>query len=693
MFMKSPLLLGLLLLAPGCRQEAGKKAPQREGGLESPDATMASLPDARGADAGVAVADVPAAAADLRSAAERAFLEFLEAYNAGFRQRLVGCFNFSATVIARDVHREATPSMLTSLRLGLSGWDAAQAARCLDQLATAPCLDIASGRALVACGKVITGRVADDDFCVDDVDCRQPGRVCGLGGIGQCAGVCQRRLTGTAPAGEGAACVADEGCLTGLYCRTAAGSDGTCRPIVPGEACQHPAECPWPYTCVAGSYQIDRAAGELCQQIDTVESDCVYTATCKPIGSQMACVSDQPHGPPPVPREIPLGGKCGDTDDPCILGTFCLIDPAMLMQEPPPPRLIGICLPWRNAGEPCSPAESCRPGSECLQGRCAACPSGTAPDAGAADLPPPTGDASCGANLKSDPASCGACGRSCQGATCREGFCLPRALGSGIDGEPEGLAVDDSGVYITESALYGRVLRVTTDGSAPLKVLAPLQPQPAGLAIDATHVYWVNLSGVVSRVPKLGGAVEVLAMGEAQPRLVAVDDANVYWTIDGRPDPPGVRRMPKAGGTPELFAAAESPGGIALDASYAYWADGTGTISRRAKGGGPVQVLAAGEQGAHRIALDATRVYFTADEHIGSVPKVGGPVTIVSPTFNAQDVATDGEGGVYWTTNTEIERWRQGPLRLVDGIFPHELEVRGPWVYYVTGSSLLRVAK
>jgi len=696
MFKKSPVVLVALVVLPACSHRGAPAAPERHDAGPR-DAEPASALDAAvsfDARADLTVApDAPADVVDLRSAAERAYLAFLAAYNARYAERLVGCFNFSAAFIAGTAYREATDSVLTSLRLGLSSWDAALAARCLEALAGAPCLEIANEEALGACRKVIAGRIADDDFCVDDLDCREPGRVCGAGGTGQCGGICQRNLGAPVPAGEGAACVLDQDCQGGLYCRTPAGAgEGVCRPIAPGAACEHPADCPWPYTCVAATCQVGLAAGQPCHPTSDVESDCVYTASCKPSGGQRVCVTEERSPPPPGPRHLPPGATCTDGDT-CVLGTFCAFDPAMLMQVPAPPRLVGFCLPWHNPGEPCPGEQGCRPGSECLRGTCASCASNAPADAGAADLRPASADASCAANLKSDPASCGACGRSCQGGSCREGYCSPRAIGTGINDEVQGLAVDETGVYLTESSMLGRVLRVTSDGSAPLKVLAAGELRPGALAIDATHVYWLNGVGAVSRVSKAGGAVEVLASGEAQPTQLALDETHVYWTNQGNPGLAGVRRMAKQGGAPELFAPGESPMGVAVDATHVYWCDwGAGKVQRRSKTGGVVQVLAPSEPDANRIALDAQRVYWSSADHIASVAKTGGPVTIVSPTFNAQDVATDGEG-VYWTTNFEVERWKQGPLRLVGGGNVHELEVRGPWVYYVNGSSLLRVAK
>jgi hypothetical protein len=711
--MKSgPLAVFLAVAALACAKHGSGSPP--DGGAAGADTTPGApdAPFAAAPDAGLAIDASDAAFTGdtgLLSPPELGYVQFVAAYNAGYRRRLVGCFNFDPRTLAQTNYRDTSSEIMASLRLGFAGWNAAEATRCLEALATAVCEDIASNKGLGACGLVITGRVPDDGACIGDHDCSERGRVCGAGAQG-CGGLCQRNLVAPVPGGDGAPCTQPEDCAPGLFCQARFGHDEVCRPIVPGLPCEMTMECPFPYACVAdaagkGACGPGRASGQRCREWEPVpgqgrDSECALTGTCVANAAGGTCVGDPPWSSPIEPAPVPPGAPCVSNDEArCILGSFCRFDPADLVREPPPPRLTGVCLLWRKPGDFCEQGDACQPGSTCVGTTCVSCGAGTPSDAGAPDASPGGADAGCKANLMSDPNNCGACGHGCQGAACFQGFCRPRAIGAGQFDQIEAMVLDDSGVYLTEHTMLGRVLRVTTDGSAPIKVLASRQNLPAGIAVDATHVYWANWTtgtgGSVSRVPKAGGTIEILAADELGPQQVAVDATHVYWGNHADGVKQGIRRMPKLGGAVEMLSAGGSPTGLALDDTHVYWAEwATATVNRRAKAGGLIEVLARDERDINRLVIDATRVYWVGADHIASVAKGGGPVSVLVPTFAVYDLATDGAGGVWWSTNTEIERWPQPPTRIVnDAIGLHEIEVRGPWLYYVAGGSLLRVAR
>jgi hypothetical protein len=104
---------------------------------------------------------------------------------------------------------------------------------------------------------------------------------------------------------------------------------------------------------------------------------------------------------------------------------------------------------------------------------------------------------------------------------------------------PQSVVVQGPLVYWTEAAddtgYLGNVMAVPVAGGAPITIAAGEEINLEGLAVDASYVYWTNVSDVsVGNVMKapLGGGAEVVVAAEPQgyPGWVAVDDTYVYWT-------------------------------------------------------------------------------------------------------------------------------------------------------------------
>jgi sugar lactone lactonase YvrE len=88
---------------------------------------------------------------------------------------------------------------------------------------------------------------------------------------------------------------------------------------------------------------------------------------------------------------------------------------------------------------------------------------------------------------------------------------------------PAGVAVDASNIYWADSAsgiVYERKL------SGGLIIPFNLSNQftdPAGVAVDSTHVYWANSGdGTIKEAPLTGGPVTTLVTGQPSPVGVAV---------------------------------------------------------------------------------------------------------------------------------------------------------------------------
>jgi hypothetical protein len=71
--------------------------------------------------------------------------------------------------------------------------------------------------------------------------------------------------------------------------------------------------------------------------------------------------------------------------------------------------------------------------------------------------------------------------------------------------------------------------------------LASAQVNPEAIAVDETHVYWVNAGtelngfhdGSVMKVPRSGGAPTAIAVNQLRPVAIAVDASFVFWNNEG----------------------------------------------------------------------------------------------------------------------------------------------------------------
>jgi hypothetical protein len=92
------------------------------------------------------------------------------------------------------------------------------------------------------------------------------------------------------------------------------------------------------------------------------------------------------------------------------------------------------------------------------------------------------------------------------------------------------------------------------------------------VAVDSTDVYWVDdINGTVNKVPIGGGTVTTLAGGPGgEPWSVAVDGTHVYWVNCGchidEPNAPGtVNEVPLGGGSKTTLAGDEGePDSVAI---------------------------------------------------------------------------------------------------------------------------------
>jgi hypothetical protein len=97
-------------------------------------------------------------------------------------------------------------------------------------------------------------------------------------------------------------------------------------------------------------------------------------------------------------------------------------------------------------------------------------------------------------------------------------------------GDLRDFAIDDTRVYYADTKPGGRVLSEKLDGSGSAITHAPNEASPTCVAVDATHIYWGTLDdGRIRRVAKAGGTPEDVASGQSGPFAIALNSQGVYW--------------------------------------------------------------------------------------------------------------------------------------------------------------------
>lgn len=166
----------------------------------------------------------------------------------------------------------------------------------------------------------------------------------------------------------------------------------------------------------------------------------------------------------------------------------------------------------------------------------------------------------------------------------------------------------------------------------PVK-LGEVDGQVFAAAADGSHVYflaWKNPVAVIARMPLGGGAIEQLAQDEESPRHIALTADAVYWTTEAN-----LKRVPKSGGKPELFAA-HVVGPIAADETSLYsFESNSASLVARALSGAARRVIREDLRCASFIALDDTSVYTSCGLGSGTVERVskaGGASAVLART-------------------------------------------------------------
>ena len=187
-------------------------------------------------------------------------------------------------------------------------------------------------------------------------------------------------------------------------------------------------------------------------------------------------------------------------------------------------------------------------------------------------------------------------------------------------------------------AAGGTIWEANLDGSNPRAIVTG-QPDPAGVAVNASHLYWTDSgSGAIWAANLDGSNPQAIVTGQISPAGVAVNASHLYWTDSGaiwEANLDGTNPQAVVSGQQLPYGIAVGGGGPKL-AGPMYWTN---------RGDGTVNVA----------ALDGTN-----------------PLAIVSGQHHPQGMAvSSADGGdLYWANNGDGTIWEAD---WPDGANPHAI--------------------
>lgn len=250
--------------------------------------------------------------------------------------------------------------------------------------------------------------------------------------------------------------------------------------------------------------------------------------------------------------------------------------------------------------------------------------------------------------------------------------------------DPGSIALDATHVYWstygTNKPAY--LMKAALDGTGVTTIVTLPTSTPTSIAVDASSIYWTDVfAGTVSKALLDGSGITRLASDQLSPEDIAVAPSGIYWLNGGVNATPGSIMKLTGTSLTTLAGGQREPGGLVLDATYAYWgtsdSDSTGSIKRVALDGAGLTTIATGPYvEPWSVAVTGDAVYWVnqgADDIVSGMTVGDGGImranldgtavtALAARQPNPRSIAVSATD-VYWTTGgTNEGAYQDGTL-------------------------------
>ena len=227
---------------------------------------------------------------------------------------------------------------------------------------------------------------------------------------------------------------------------------------------------------------------------------------------------------------------------------------------------------------------------------------------------------------------------------------------------PLNIKADPTHLYWTNTVYNGSVQKMSLSGGEILSLAGNID-LPSGLGFINDRIYFVDGSGAVFSVAKVGGdqTLEIASTNGFSAARLTTSTSHIYWALADNSQPAYlIFRASAVDKVPTLLVSQGHLGDMAVDATHLYWTDmgvggpDTGRIMKMRLDDQVITVLADNQPKPLAIAVDASFVYWTNmiqidGGNISKVPIEGSEVTILADCLDGpNDIAVD-DTHVYWT--------------------------------------------